>query len=424
MISELKIRNFKSLESVDLKLGHFNLLVGANASGKSNFLDALRFLQGVGNGFNLEEILDGKPASSTSLKWDGIRAGTKFVAFRKPDGTLSETNEFHVTFKGVGLFNFSVDELTYNLTFSVKDGAPSIAIESLYSGNKTIIGEENRLNLESLPVEEFGLPESDTPMDGPEEYEIFPESSPQVLALLARTPRIAHWGHGQFQLEESFNCADYVSANLADMQFLDPLPAVLRNYSSKVARLGELGEGFAALIHEIESNGSKPALLEWLKELRPDEVDDIYALKGLVNDYMVSVREGNKEFLAPALSEGTLRFIALAAAFFQPSMPKVLVIEEIEKGLHPSRLRLLLELMRSQSKRTGTQVFATTHSPTLLAWLTEEDRKTTFVCTRDAESGATKMRSLAEIPRFEELLEKGSHIDELFAEGWLESAPQ
>jgi len=261
-------------------------------------------------------------------------------------------------------------------------------------------------------------------MDGPEEYEIFPESSPQVLALLARTPRIAYWGHGQFQLEESFKSADYVSANLADMQFLDPLPAVLRNYSSKVARLGELGEGFAALIHEIESNGSKPALLEWLKELRPDEVDDIYALKGLVNDYMVSVREGNKEFLAPALSEGTLRFIALAAAFFQPSMPKVLVIEEIEKGLHPSRLRLLLELMRSQSKRTGTQVFATTHSPTLLAWLTEEDRKTTFVCTRDAESGATKMRSLAEIPRFEELLEKGSHIDELFAEGWLESAPQ
>jgi len=199
---------------------------------------------------------------------------------------------------------------------------------------------------------------------------------------------------------------------------------VLRTYSSKVGRLGESGEGFAALIHEIASNGGKPALLEWLKELRPDEVDDICALEGLNNDFMVAIREGNKEFRAPALSEGTLRFIALAAAFFQPSMPKILVIEEIEKGLHPSRLRLLLELMRSQSKRTGTQVFATTHSPTLLAWLTEEDRKTTFVCTRDAESGATKMRSLAEIPRFEELIQKGSHIDELFAEGWLESAPQ
>ncbi len=77
MISELKIRNFKSLESVDLKLGHFNLLVGANASGKSNFLDALRFLQGVGNGFTISEILDGKPPTATSFKWDGIRGGSK-----------------------------------------------------------------------------------------------------------------------------------------------------------------------------------------------------------------------------------------------------------------------------------------------------------------------------------------------------------
>ena len=61
MISELKIRNFKSLESVDLKLGHFNLLVGANASGKSNFLDALRFLQGVSSsGLSIDEIFERK----------------------------------------------------------------------------------------------------------------------------------------------------------------------------------------------------------------------------------------------------------------------------------------------------------------------------------------------------------------------------
>jgi AAA15 family ATPase/GTPase len=72
VISELKIRNFKSLESVDLKLGHFNLLVGANASGKSNFLDALHFLQGVGSGLSIDGILNGMPASPISLKWDGI----------------------------------------------------------------------------------------------------------------------------------------------------------------------------------------------------------------------------------------------------------------------------------------------------------------------------------------------------------------
>ena len=48
MIDRIVVENFKSLRRVDLKLGRMNLLIGANASGKSNFLDALRVLQGIG----------------------------------------------------------------------------------------------------------------------------------------------------------------------------------------------------------------------------------------------------------------------------------------------------------------------------------------------------------------------------------------
>jgi energy-coupling factor transporter ATP-binding protein EcfA2 len=410
MISELKIRNFKSLESVDLKLGHFNLLVGANASGKSNFLDALRFLQGVGNGFTIDEILDGKPPSNTNLKWDGIRGGSRFVTFRKPDGLKSKTHEIQVTLRDAALTNLSVDELTYDLAFSIESGRSYITKESLFSGTTPLISVGDRKYVEPPPPEFF---------DKWTESEA--STAREVVEFLASTPGIALCRYEPSPPAKSLNCANFVSSSLADAQFLDPLPMVLRDYSTAVKRLGEKGEGFAALIHEIENSGSKPALLEWLNELRPDEVEDIYALEGLNNDFMMAIKEGNKEFRAPVLSEGTLRFIALASAFFQPSMPKSLVIEEIEKGLHPSRLRLLLELMRSQSKRTGTQVFATTHSPTLLNWLTEEDRKTTFVCTRDAESGATKMRSLAEVPRLEELIQKKYNLDQLFEEGWLES---
>ena len=47
---------------------------------------------------------------------------------------------------------------------------------------------------------------------------------------------------------------------------------------------------------------------------------------------------------ADVLSGGTLRFAAIAAAFFQPSLPRTLILEEIEDGLHPTRLRLLVEL--------------------------------------------------------------------------------
>ena len=49
MIERIVIENFKSFKKVDLKLGRLNLFIGTNASGKSNFFDALRVLQGIGN---------------------------------------------------------------------------------------------------------------------------------------------------------------------------------------------------------------------------------------------------------------------------------------------------------------------------------------------------------------------------------------
>jgi len=409
MISELKIRNFKSLESVDLKLGHFNLLVGANASGKSNFLDALRFLQGLGNGLTIDEILNGKPPSSTSLKWDGIRGGAEFVSYRTKRGLTTSTIELEVILKSARDQN-----LKYEMEFNPSERM--FVSERLTDGTE-ILHEMTREKHKQQSYENLAIPYVSSSIGNLfanlHFYDSLRANANAQHNSLEKIPD----GESRKLKELCWEVLDF----FRDMQFLDPLPATLRSYSSKVLRLGENGEGFAALIHEIESNGSKPALLEWLKELRPDEVDDIYALEGLNNDFMVAIKEGNKEFRGPVLSEGTLRFIALAAAFFQPSMPKVLVIEEIERGLHPSRLRLLLELMRSQSRRTGTQVFATTHSPTLLAWLTEEDRKTTFVCTRDAESGATRMRSLAEVPRLEELVRERHSLDQLFEQGWIES---
>ena len=85
---------------------------------------------------------------------------------------------------------------------------------------------------------------------------------------------------------------------------------------------------------------------------------------------------------------------ALAAAFFQPDMPDVITIEEIENGIHSSRARLLLELLRSQAEAARTQVVATTHSAAVLDWLGEEDYRTTFVCKRDAETGETRICAL------------------------------
>lgn len=98
-----------------------------------------------------------------------------------------------------------------------------------------------------------------------------------------------------------------------------------------------------------------------------------------------------------------------------------MAIEEIENGIHPTRLRLLVELLKSQSGGNGPQVFATTHSPVVLAWLNEKDLETAFFCKRDEDTGVSIVRPLTEMPHLVELVKKYS-LGELFTQGWMEAA--
>jgi AAA15 family ATPase/GTPase len=66
VIEHIEIEGFKSLEKVSLDLGPLNIFVGTNASGKSNFLEALRVLQGIGYGYTIDEIFNGRPNSRTT----------------------------------------------------------------------------------------------------------------------------------------------------------------------------------------------------------------------------------------------------------------------------------------------------------------------------------------------------------------------
>ncbi len=186
--------------------------------------------------------------------------------------------------------------------------------------------------------------------------------------------------------------------------------------------MGSHGENFAALIKTLcQDEKTKDVYLAWLRQLRPEEVDDVGTLTGAVGEPMFMLRENGKEYPAPVLSDGTLRFAALTAAFFQPDMPGIMTIEEIENGIHASRVQLLLELFRTQAEAAKIQIFATTHSPEILDWLQEEDYKTTFLCTRNESTGETKIRSLADVPQFMDVIKK-TPASELFSEGWLEAA--
>lgn len=93
-------------------------------------------------------------------------------------------------------------------------------------------------------------------------------------------------------------------------------------------------------------------------------------------------------FNAHQLSDGTLRFICLATLLLQPSIPRMVLLDEPELGLHPAAIILLSELLQQASQRA--QLLVSTQSVTLVNQLKPED-----VWIADREDGATVFRHLA-----------------------------
>ena len=84
MITSLRLKNFKNFADETLKLGPFTVIVGANASGKSNIRDAFRFLHGIGRGYTLAEIIGGKVGEGGQTEWDAIRGAPIEIARFEP----------------------------------------------------------------------------------------------------------------------------------------------------------------------------------------------------------------------------------------------------------------------------------------------------------------------------------------------------
>src|SRR5580692_2693698 len=81
MFTSLRLERFKNFKDAELKLGPFTVLIGANASGKSNIRDAFRFLHGISRGYSLAEIIGGKYGEGGQREWSGIRGGIREISY-------------------------------------------------------------------------------------------------------------------------------------------------------------------------------------------------------------------------------------------------------------------------------------------------------------------------------------------------------
>ena len=108
---------------------------------------------------------------------------------------------------------------------------------------------------------------------------------------------------------------------------------------------------------------------------------------------------------APQVSDGLLRLVAISALHELPQPPSLVMIDEIENGLHPYLLGRVIEMLEELARDTDIQVVVTTHSPIAVNFVSDPSH--VLVVARNAQ-GKSYLRALDETKGFARL---GRHLD-------------
>jgi len=134
------------------------------------------------------------------------------------------------------------------------------------------------------------------------------------------------------------------------------------------------------------------------------------------------IQEKNgRKVSAHSASDGTLRFLTLLAAMFGTDPARLYFFEEIDTGIHPARLWLLLRLIEKQAAKDGIQMITTSHSPDMLTFAGDTTFENMSVVCRLEDSHDAIVRPVADLPNAGKL-RKTQGLGCLLADGWMETA--
>lgn len=408
MLERIRLVDFKSFVDEQVELAPLTLLVGANASGKSNLLDGVRFLQGLVFDLTLDETLNGERKSRPD-SWSGIR-GRSGEAARIGTSAFSIDSIWLAPRLGPSS-EPDTSELIPNQVevqhHIVCQTAPVTALkEETLAGpwgaqlKSTSEGQpENQLSVEQAFASPFKI-----------------EADKSLLGLENGRDRGLH--------PDNRSLLTWLSDALRAVLFLSINPARMRDYGRRGYPLGEDGSNISGVLADLcERKSEKMSLIRWLVELCAPEIEDIDPLEiEELGDVMARlVEKGGKRISARSISDGTLHFLGTLLALRTAPSGSVILIEDIEAGIHPTRIRLLVEYLETVTSERDIQIIATTHSPVVLQWLGDESLRNAVVFGRVPEHEGTIMRRLGDLPHLFEVLQRKG-IDELYTTGWLEMA--
>jgi len=324
-ITRVVLRNFKSIGSCDVRLSPLTYLIGANGSGKSNFLDALHLVR---------DSLAGSLDNALSE-----RGGLAEVR-RRSSG--------HPTHFGIRL-EFLLPEDGREAYFAFNVGA-------LKNGGYEVQTEECAIGRRGkgpfYSVERGRLKKSSE--------EIFPAITSDRLALVAVS--------GMAAFRPVFDA-------LVSMGFYNLNPKLMRDLQKPQdgRLLKPVGENIASVISHLERNA--PEQIRVIDDYLQTVVPMVHGFERKVIGPMETLEFRQEmagsahpwRFLAQSMSDGTLRALGVLTALFQSNRdfsPSIVGIEEPETALHPAASAALREALVRASQQVQTVI--TSHSPDLL----------------------------------------------------------
>ena len=405
-ISSLRLVNFKNFADETLKMGPFTVIVGTNASGKSNIRDAFRFLHGIGRGYTLAEIFGGKYGMGGQNEWIGIRgAPDEIIRF----GEISFTIQVQVG----GVFDYTIEickDGTQGGTFRVVREELRTFREITYTshpgGNDPVHAQNDDTHL-LLRMEKTGGQ----------------RRRGNRIAVRPSQPALTQLEEHKRVVRAHKFAAEIVRHAFANMRFLDLEPQRMRLPAFPgQSVLGDGGENLPTVLREICADPKlERKLAEWIRELTPMDVQAFeFPTDPTTGWVQLVIRESNdRKVSAYGASDGTLRLLAALAALLGDQAESLFVLEEIDNGIHPSRIQLLIDLIEGQTASVRSQVVTTTHSPDLLTLVSDDTFESASVVYRDENSSDGVIRPIAGLPKAREL-RASQGLGRLHASGWME----
>jgi predicted ATPase len=392
LIQKISFKEFKSFDNSEIELKHITVLIGSNGSGKSNAIDGLRILSGSTTGTDLALILDGARGGIAS----GIRGGSKGCP-------RFGTDSFTIGVS-VGPINEQIEELTYELGIAVK--------ERIFVDHETLkevrVSDKQRRDERILFQTVNGITQgTDISVEydnGKRGFNPRFECLKSVSVLSQVGARLPSKTNTEKHIHEM---AAVVIEQLRKVLFLDPIPHEMRDYVPHTSldlspSASNLSAVIAKLIQHDSSN--KKRILQYLKQLPDQEVVDIDIVKTPLGDVMLRIKErtGSKAFWVDArgLSDGTLRSLAIVAAILAEDRGSMVVIEELDNGLHPAKAKGILSLLSDLSAERDIQLLVTTHNPALLNAMHGNEVAGVVVCYRDPAAGDSRFRALVHLDAY------------------------